>query len=79
MGDFEKLSKEFMKNGKANSFNDLVGSAEGKKIGKMIDGEKLKKAAMSGDKETVSEIVGKVMATEEGQKLFKMINERFGK
>ncbi len=79
MGDFEKLSKEFMKSGKANSLGDLVGSAEGKKIGKMIDGEKLKKAAMSGDNATVSDIVGKVMATEEGQKLFKMISERFGK
>ncbi|MGI5984369.1 MAG: hypothetical protein GXY01_06730 [Clostridiales bacterium] len=79
MNEFEKISKELLKGGKANDVKNVVNSAEGKKIGKMVDGNALKKAVAEGDNDTVNKIVNQFLSTNEGKALAKKISESFGK
>ncbi len=79
MSDLEKMSKELFKGSKSGMVNDVVNSKEGKNIGKMIDGNALKKAAVEGDKDTLNKILGQVLSTEDGKALFKKISDSFGK
>lgn len=79
MSELEKMSKELLSNGKAGAVENVVNSKEGKSIGKMIDGNALKKAAAEGDNETLNRILGQVLATDDGKALLKKINESFGK
>lgn len=78
MGDFEKLRKELLNGDKAQKVKNIVNSAEGKRIGKNIDGEALRKAAESGDQETLSNILGKVLSTDDGKDLVRHIEESLG-
>ncbi|NLW65270.1 MAG: hypothetical protein GXY26_03440 [Clostridiales bacterium] len=78
MGDFEKLRKELLNGDKAQKVKNIVNSAEGKRIGKNIDGEALRKAAESGDQETLSNILGKVLSTDDGKDLVRRIEESLG-
>lgn len=79
MSDFDKMSKELLKGGKAKELNNVINSAEGKKIGSIVDGNALKKAFSEGDKDTLNRILNQVLSTEEGKSLAKKINESFGK
>ena len=79
MSDFEKMSKELLKGGKAGELKKVVDSPEGKKISSMVDGNALKKAVGAGDTETVNRILGQLLATEEGKNLAKKISDNFGK
>lgn len=79
MNDFDKISKDLLKGGKAGEINNVVNSSEGKKIGKMVDGNALKKAISSGDKDTVNRIMSQVLSTDEGKALAKKLSESFGK
>ncbi|MEG0035561.1 MAG: hypothetical protein RR147_01790 [Oscillospiraceae bacterium] len=79
MNDFEKMSREISSGGKKSAFNSAVNSTEGKRIGKIVDGEALKRAMAEGDKETMSRILNQVMSTRDGQALVKRISESFGK
>ncbi len=78
MSDFERMSKELFKSKKAGELNKVVNSAEGKKIGSMVDGNALKKAVAEGDNETVNRILGQFLSTDEGKSLVKKISENFG-
>ncbi|MEA4896334.1 MAG: hypothetical protein VB064_13900 [Oscillospiraceae bacterium] len=79
MNNFEKMSKELLKGGKAGEISKVVNSSEGKKIGSMVDGNALKKAVAEGDNETVNRIMGQFLSTDEGKSLAKKISENFGK
>ena len=79
MSDFGKMSKELLKGGKAGELKNVVNSAEGKKIGNMVDGNALKKAVAEGDNDTMNRILSQVLSTEEGKALAKKISESFGK
>jgi len=79
MSNFDKMKNELLKGGNAGAINKVVNSAEGKKIGSMVDGNALKKAVTEGDNETINRILGQVLATEEGKTLAKRISESFGK
>lgn len=78
MSDFEKLSKELLSGDNAKKVNKIVNSPEGKRIGKTVDGNALKKAAQSGDEKTISNILNSVLATDEGKKLLRRIKEDLG-
>lgn len=78
MSDFDKLKKELLSGDKAKKVNKIVNSPEGKRIGKMVDGDALKKAAQSGDEKTVNNILGKVLATDDGKELVRRIGESLG-
>ena len=79
MNNFDKMSKELLKGGKAGELNKVVNSPEGKKIGGMVDGNALKKAVATGDNDTVNRILGQFLSTDEGKSLAKKLSENFGK
>lgn len=76
--DFEKLGRDIMSGGKAGVVKDALGSEEGRRIGKTVDGEALKRALLTGDKETVSKILGQVLATEDGKALAERVDRQLG-
>ncbi|MGI5978080.1 MAG: hypothetical protein ACOX66_01110 [Oscillospiraceae bacterium] len=78
MNDFDKLSKEILKN-RSGELKNVVNSDEGKNIRKAVDGEALKKAVESGDSATVNQIMTQFMQTGEGKALVERINKSFGK
>ena len=79
MKDFDKISKDLFKSGKGSDLKNVVNSSEGQKIGKMVDGNALKKAIADGDNDTVNRIMNQVLSTDEGKALAKKISESFGK
>ena len=79
MSDFDKMSRELLKGGKADELNKVVNSAEGKKISGMVDGNALKKAVAEGDIGTINRILGQFLSTDEGKALAKKIGDGFGK
>ncbi len=79
MNDFEKMKKDVLKGGKAGELKKAVNSAEGQKIGKMVDGNALKKAVAEGDMDTVNKIMSQVLSTNEGKALAQRISDSFGK
>jgi len=78
MSKFEDLSRELIKGGKAGEVRKVVNSEEGRKIGRMVDGNALKKAVEEGDSGTVNKIVGQFLSTDEGKALAKKLGESFG-
>ena len=78
MNDFNKLSKDILKS-RQGELQSVVNSAEGKNIGRAVDGEALKKAVSSGDTATVNRIMTQFMQTGEGKALVDRINKSFGK
>ena len=78
MKDFDKLSKDILKN-RQSELQNVVNSNEGKNIGKAVDGAALKKAVSSGDTATVNKIMTQFMGTAEGKALMDRINKSFGK
>lgn len=78
MKDFEKAKNEIMSGDKAEIVRGALDSREGRSVGKMVDGEALKKAVMKGDSETVSRILGKVLSTDDGKALADRVNRQLG-
>lgn len=79
MKDAEKFSKEIFSGEKAGKAKEVINSEAGKRVGKMVDGNALKKALAEGDKDTMNKILNQVLSTEDGKALVKQISERFGK
>ncbi len=79
MESFDKLSRSLIEKDKNGKIDSFVKSSEGQRLGKMIDGKALKKAAMQGDQETLTKILAQVMSTQDGKALVKKISESFGK
>lgn len=79
MKDAEKLEHELFSGNKAGKAKDIVNSKAGRNVGKMVDGNALKKALAEGDKDTMNRILNQVLSTEDGKALVKQISERFGK
>lgn len=78
MNDFEKLSRDILKN-RSGELQNVVNSAEGQSIGRAVDGAALKKAVASGDSAAVNQIMTQFMQTGEGKALVERINKSFGK
>ena len=78
MNDFEKLSRDILKN-RSGELQNVVNSAEGQSIGRAVDGAALKKAVASGDSVAVNQIMTQFMQTGEGKALVERINKSFGK
>lgn len=79
MNDFEKMQREMASSDNASKIEQFAKSPEASRIGKIVDGNALKKAAMTGDKETINRILQQVLSTEDGKALAKKIGENFGK
>ncbi len=79
MQDLEKIGKQLEKSGKVNELRSLADSPEGKRLGSMLDAEKVEKAAKSGDMETLRGILKQVMSTEDGKTLAKKLSSMLEK
>ena len=69
MQSFEDIKLKLSKSGKDAELNALARSADGAKLSAMLDGEKLQKAAQTGDGEALRAMLGTVLSTEEGRRL----------
>lgn len=69
MQNFESIGRELERRGKTDGIKKLAESADGQKIGKMIDAKAVENAARSGDNEALRNILGSVLNTAEGKRL----------
>lgn len=69
MQDLEKLKEELQRSGQAGQLKTLAASADGQKLGGMVDRAALAEALKKGDAETLRGIMGRLLATDEGRRL----------
>ena len=69
MQDWEKITQELRRKGKTEDIRALADSADGQKLGKMIDGAAVESAVKSGDSAALQQILRGVLSTAEGQRL----------
>ena len=69
MQSFEDIKRDLSNSGKSAELNALAQSADGARLSAMLDGEKLQKAAQTGDGEALRVMLGTVLGTEEGRRL----------
>ena len=69
MQDLEKAAQELRRSGKGREIQALADSADGKKLGQMIDAGAVEKAVRSGDSAALQQILQSVLRTEEGRRL----------
>lgn len=69
MKDLERLGEELGRSGKGERLKSLADTAEGKAVSRMVDQEKLERAAKSGDTAALKDILSQVLSTDEGKRL----------
>lgn len=69
MQNFEQMGRELERRGKTDGIKKLAESADGQKLGKMIDPNAIEKAARSGDGAALHSLLSAVLSTEEGKRL----------
>ena len=69
MANWEALGRELERRGKPGDLKRLAESADGQKLGQMIDARAVEQAARSGDAAALSALLRSVLATEEGRRL----------
>lgn len=78
MQNFEQVSRELERRGKADQVKRLAQSADGAKLAGMIDSSELGKAAKAGDPEALKKLLGSVLNTPEGKRLAENIRRMMG-
>ena len=71
--DFKDIGRQLEKQGKTADIKRLAESEDGKKLSRMVDAEKLKEAAKSGDSRALHDILSTVLNTDEGKRLAESI------
>lgn len=69
MKDLENLGRRLEQSGKSDKLRQLAESADGKAVSRMVDAEKIGKAAKSGNMAALQDILRGVLSTEEGKRL----------
>ena len=69
MANLEALGKELERRGKTGDLKRLAESADGQRLGQMIDARAVEQAARSGDAAALSALLRSVLSTEEGRRL----------
>ena len=69
MANLEALGRELERRGKTDDLKRLAESADGQKLGQMIDARAVEQAARSGDAAALSALLRSVLSTEEGKRL----------
>ena len=75
--DISKFANTEKVRGKEDRIKKLAESADGEKIKSMVDGDRLKAAFEKGDTKTVQDTLKTVLATDEGARLLKQLEEMF--
>ena len=76
MNSFDRVGKELLAKGK-NDVEEFANSKAGKEIGKLVDGNELRNAVLSGDNETLGRILNNIMSTDAGRELVKTVEDKF--
>lgn len=79
MQNFEQLGRELEKRGKTEDIKRIAGSPEGQRISRMVDSSAIEQAARSGDSAALKNILGSVLATEDGKRLAESIRKMMEK
>ncbi len=79
MQDLEKLAQELRRQGKAEGIRALADSADGRRLGQMIDGSAVEQAVKSGDSAALQQILSGVLRTAEGRRLAEDLRKIMGK
>lgn len=69
MQNFENIGRELSRRGKTDDIKLMAQSADGQKIGQMVDAKALEQAAKSGDSAAMRSILSSILSTEEGKRL----------
>lgn len=69
MRDLRDLSRELDSGGKGEAIRRLAESSEGRRLGSLVDAQAAQRALQSGDTAAVRELLGRVLATDEGRRL----------
>lgn len=69
MQDVEKLAQELRRRGKSEGIRALADSADGQRLGAMIDGKEAERALRAGDSAALQQLLQGVLGTEEGRRL----------
>ena len=75
MQDLEALGRELQRRGKTGELKKLAESADGQRLGRMLDADRVREAARSGDGEALRKLLVGVLATDEGRRLAKQLRE----
>ena len=75
----EEILRELERRGKAQELQKMADSEQGQRLGKMIDGAAIEKAARSGDTEALKALVRTVLFTEDGKALAQQLQTMLGK
>ena len=75
MKDIESLQRQIEDSGMADKLRQAADSAEGQRIMRSIDTAAVERAAKQGDMQALKDILGKVLATPEGQNLARKIKQ----
>lgn len=67
--NLEKLGEELRRSGQAERLKALSSTADGQRLGQMVDRSALSEALKKGDAEALRGIMSRVLATAEGQRL----------
>lgn len=69
MQNLEEIGRELEKRGQVEAIKKLAASADGQKLGGMLDRQAVEKAAKSGDTEALRQMLSRVLETSEGRRL----------
>lgn len=69
MQDLEKLGEELRRRGQEGQLKTLAASADGQKLGRMVDRTALSEALRKGDAEALRGIMSRLLSTDEGRRL----------
>ncbi len=69
MNDLENLGRRLEQSGRSDKLRQLADSSDGKAVSRMVDAEKIGRAAKSGDMAALRDILRGVLSTEEGKRL----------
>lgn len=75
MQDLQKIGKELARRGKTADIRALAQSADGQKLGALVDPGAVESAAKSGDSEALRRILSDVLSTEEGRRLTEKVQK----
>ena len=69
MQDLEKLAQERQRSGQAGQLKHLAASADGQRLGGMVDRAALAEALQKGDANALKSVMARLLSTAEGQRL----------
>lgn len=77
--DLGELARALQSGAKGKELQKLSESADAKRVGEMVDGEALRRAAQSGDAAALKKLLGSLLNTPEGKRLAADVQRLMGK